>query len=92
VRRTTVPAHLLELLVELACLLRQLDVSQAHTGACLINQVNGLVGQEAVAAAGTGASTAQQQAVTGQYSLEDVAARALCCLLSYHCCLKASSF
>mmetsp|Transcript_26776 Transcript_26776/g.58372 ORF Transcript_26776/g.58372 Transcript_26776/m.58372 type:complete len:1072 (-) Transcript_26776:90-3305(-) len=38
----------LELLVQVACLLRQLDVAQPHPGAGLINQIDGLVGQEAV--------------------------------------------
>lgn len=45
-------AHLLELLVEVTCLLWQLDVPQAHTGASLINQINGLVGQEAAVGKG----------------------------------------
>ena len=37
-----------ELLLHLAGLLRQLCVAQPHAGACLVDEIDGLVGQEAV--------------------------------------------
>jgi hypothetical protein len=40
-------AHLLQLLVQITRLLRQLNVAEAHTTTSLINQINGLVRQEA---------------------------------------------
>lgn len=40
--------HLLELLIQLTCLLWQLNVPETHPATSLINQINGLVRQEAV--------------------------------------------